>query len=228
VKKTHKIVSSLALIILFLGCKKYDGYKISELYAQKIEGSSKIIYKYDAWGGRDSNINGYAVFDSTETFELSKIKELPISILLATPNRNLIYAIEETYDIGKNSKPIESYNIKEQGLEIKIKKYSNFSDRTILQGRFVFDSFKETRDSLFFYNLDDTISATPEHLNCLRFKKINIYVSQDKNKEISQITIDDIELSKDTIISQKTYFLYPKRKLTLDKFSDYGIFKDKK
>ena len=31
----------------------------------------KILYKYDAWGGRDSHAYGYAVLDSTEIFSVN-------------------------------------------------------------------------------------------------------------------------------------------------------------
>jgi len=224
-RKIFKFVFCIGLICVFYSCS-YGEWNIT-LYVQKIEGTTKALYKYDAWGGRDSHLSGYTILDTTETFEISKRKELPISYLLEIPRKNLIFATEETYESGDSFNPIDRYIINEQGIEIQIKKYTNFSEKSWLRGQFVFGSFKETRDSLFFYNLDDTISMNPEHINCLKLKKINVYVSQDKNKQVSQITIDDIELSKDTIISQKTYFLNPKTRLTLDNFSDYGIFKEK-
>lgn len=52
-------------------------WNISELYAQKIEGTSKILYKYDAWGGRDSHASGYVILDSTEIFKVDIRKDLP-------------------------------------------------------------------------------------------------------------------------------------------------------
>ena len=203
------------------------------LYEQKIEGTSKAIYKYDAWGGRDSNVNGYAILDTSETFTIQRISKLPITQLNGIPNKNFINAIgtensKETSDFF----PIETEKIKSEGINIEIKNYKSNSLRKKSQGlwRYNFARFKETRDSLFFYDLDYNTSKNEYHLDSLRIRKGNIIIRQKEDKEVIELVIQDLILSKerkDSIVSNKPYFLKPKIQIKSDQFSDYGIFKEK-
>ena len=53
------------------GCNSSLGkWNVDELFAQQIEGSSKLLYKYNAWGGRDSNANGFVILDSPKEFKI--------------------------------------------------------------------------------------------------------------------------------------------------------------
>lgn len=226
----NKILLYILGMMIFCRCSggSWDVY----LCAQKIEGSSKIIYKYDAWGGRDSQKSGYAIVDSSEVFDINKIDELPISYFTEIPNRNSIYAVEMALPNNDKStyyKPIKTYKINEDGIDINIKRYQykGFSEKNPgLRGDYKFTSFKETRDSLFFYSLDDTESMEHQHVDSLKFKKTNVTISQTKSKEVLKIEMENLMISKNnTIISVKTYFLKPKRKINSDKFSNYGIFK---
>ncbi len=203
------------------------------LYEQKIEGTSKAIYKYDAWGGRDSNVNGYAILDTTETFTIQRISKLPITQLNGIPNKNLINAIgtensKETSDFF----PITTEKIKSEGINIEIKNYKSNSLRKKSQGlwRYNFARFKETRDSLFFYNLDYNTSMNKSHLDSLKISKGNVIIRQKENKDIIELVIQNLILSKinnDSIVSNKPYFLKPKNKMKSDQFSNYGVFKEK-
>ena len=96
-------------------------------------------------------------------------------------------------------------------------------------GTFEFENFKETKDSVIFYNLNDIKSVEFQHLDSLNFKKKNIVIRQNKNFEIISIDIEDLMLSKTTneIISNKTYFLTPKKKIKSNLFSNYGVFKER-
>ncbi len=64
-----------------------------ELYVQKIEGTSKCLYKYDAWGGRDSHIAGYVVLDSTEKFEINSRNDLGFYYLQEVPTQRTIRGV---------------------------------------------------------------------------------------------------------------------------------------
>ena len=60
------------------------------------------------------------------------------------------------------------------------------------------ENFKETKDSIIFYNLNDIKSIEPQHLDNLKLKKNNIVIRQNKNFEIISIDIEDLVLSKKT------------------------------
>ncbi|MCA1966590.1 MAG: hypothetical protein LDL23_08065 [Flavobacterium sp.] len=183
-------------------------------------------------------VSGYILLDSTETFEVDISKNLPFSYLEDIPNKKLIKGIEfeqpnyenSSNDVKKNFAPIKESSLSENGLKIKTKlfQYEGFMERNSGLGTFEFENFKETRDSIIFYNLNDIKSMEPEHLDSLKIKKTNIVIRQKKNLEIISIDIEDLILSKNTseIISNKTYFLTPKKKMKSNSFTDYGIFKE--
>jgi hypothetical protein len=230
-KRIFRVFYLIVAITIFCGCGggSWDVY----LCVQKIQGCSKVIYKYDAWGGRDSNKSGYAILDSSETFDVNKINELPISYLEEVPNKNYITAIEQSLpDSAKNSVflPIKIYSTNEQGIDIKIKKYQykGFSEIRGGYGDYQFTSFKETKDSLFFYGLDDVKSMEHLHFDSLKLKKANVVIAQSKSKEILAIDIEDLKISKNNRINSiVTYSLKRKHTITSNSFSDYGIFKQK-
>src|SRR5688572_6439363 len=86
----YLFISCITFILYSCGTAEWE----TTLYAQKIEGTSKILYKYDAWGGRDSHKEGYAILDSTEKFEVNQINKLPISYLEEIPNRSCVLGVE--------------------------------------------------------------------------------------------------------------------------------------
>jgi hypothetical protein len=93
---------------------------------------------------------------------------------------------------------------------------------------FQFEEFKETRDSLWFYNLDEFEHGNRKHVDSLKFKKSNVAISQEKSSNIIKIVIEDLIINRasNEIISNITYHLTPKNKLSSNSFSDYGIFKE--
>lgn len=258
VRPIYKLVASLSevnvkiymsmkyiknLLILFLlnfalnSCGKVEWD--TNLYVQKIEGTSKILYKYDASGGRDTMVNGYIILDSTETFEVDISKNLPFSYLENIPSKKHIHGIdveEPDYENINNKTinifiPLKTLIKKENGIVVqtKVYQYEGYSNRSIGLGTFEFENFKETRDSIIFYKLNDIKSLEPQHLDSLKLEKKNIVIRQNKNFDIISIDIEDLKLSKSTneIISIKTYFLTPKKKMKSKLFSDYGIFKQR-
>ena len=236
-KYTNKLI--LLSVFTFLFCSCGHGNWDTTLYCQKIEGTSIILYKYDAWGGRDSHAFGYILLDSTKSFQVDISKNLPFSYLENIPNKKLIQGVEFEQPTSENSKnvakviftPIKESNISENGIEIKTKlfQYKGFMERNEGLGSLEFETFKESKDSIIFYNLNDVKSMEPYHLDILKLKKKNIVIRQNKNFEIISIDIEDLILSKNKneIISNKTYFLTPKKKMKSNLFSDYGIFKER-
>ena len=83
-KKLVFFIFLLGLCFTLTGCG-FGDWDIDELYAQKIEGTSKLLYKYDAWGGIDANASGYVILDSTEIFQVNISKDLPFTYLLEIP-----------------------------------------------------------------------------------------------------------------------------------------------
>ncbi len=83
--------TTLVLFIIFnLSSCNWGEWHVGELYSQRIEGTSKILYKYDAWGGRDSHASGFIILDSTETFEVNPNNDLQFVYLTEIPNKNYI------------------------------------------------------------------------------------------------------------------------------------------
>jgi len=211
-----------------------NDWELTELYAQKIEGSSKLLYQYDAWGGRDSHLFGYSILDSTETFKINKVQPLLFSELLAIPNSKQIFGVtsdqsDYTKTTKESYKPLHTEIRTIDGIEIKINtyQYKGYSNRTGRLESYEFASFKETRDSLFFYNLNDVESINHPHLDTLKMRKSNVFIQQDQYKEIIQIIIEDLNFSEDgEIIYIHNYFLKPKNKIKSSDFSNYGIFKE--
>lgn len=231
--KTLYILFFISLSACNSGLGKWDvGY-----YEQKIEGTSKAIYKYNAWGGRDTHVYGYAVLDTTEVFSISNISQLPIYRLNGIPNSKVINAIKRNWPEEENIKltlePIDDLEIIDSEIIIAVKKYQSAALYQQERGgghTFEFSSFLETRDSISFYNLDDNESIYALHLDTLTVLKGNILIGQNENKEIKQILVEDLNISNDgknTLLSCRTYFLKPKNRTTSDQFSDYGIFKQK-
>lgn len=236
-----KYVNNLIILsaFAFLFCSCGIGHWDTTLYCQKIEGTSKVLYKYDAWGGRGSHAFGYILLDSTENFEVDISQNLPFSYLEDIPSKTYIQGVDrEKLDyesIDRNVKeifiPLKIINKIQNEIEIstKIYQYEGFSKRRFVLEIFEFENFKETRDSIIFYNLNDVKSMEPQHLDFLKLKKKNIVIRQNKNLEIVSIDIEDLILSKSTneIISCKTYFLTPKKKMKSNLFTDYGVFKER-
>jgi hypothetical protein len=210
------------------------------LYEQKIEGTSKAIYKYDAWGGMDSHEFGYTVRDTTENFTISGINKIQISQLAGIPNKNEIQAIyrvrvpyKERQSLVELFVPIEIKESKIEGLKIKTKLYQDKDFSKIKRGhfRYEFSNFKETRDSIIFYDLNDIISKHKSpHRDSLKIKKGHVILRERENKGIVAIEIEDLVISvkgRDSLISKIRYDLTPKSRIELSEFTSYGVFKEK-
>ncbi len=227
------------VLIQSCGMSDFGEWDLSGLSVLRIEGSSNVIYKYSAWGGLDSHAFGYRLMDSTKTFEVDVRADLPFNKLISIPNKNKISGLKhecekscgEYYEKAiPNYQPIQIKKTVKLDIEIEnlIYQYKGYSKKSNGFGRFQFESFIETRDSLFFYNLDDVKRKNGQHLDNLKIKKcmVDIQNSNDRN-EVALIVIETIEIdeSNKKLTSYKTYHLRPKNKIKINEFSDYGIFK---
>lgn len=236
--KLKSFFLSLTTLSLLNSCGLAE-WRISELYRQKIEGTSKFLYKYNASGGRDSEASGYVILDSTETFRVNRNSDLPFMYLQELPNKNVINGVSNGYDDNSSGEnyykttpiftPLKKETIEIQGIKITndTYQYRGFAERDGGFQSFKFEEFKETRDSLWFYNLNEFEHENHKHVDSLKFKKSNVTISQDKSFNIMTIVIEDLIIDKPSneIISNVTYHLTPKTKLNSKAFSDYGVFK---
>ena len=229
------------LLICFCSCgfDKIGQWDISELYAQKIQGTSKILYKFDAWGGRDSHVNGFLILDSTKNFKIDLENNLPFYNLSDIPNKAIIEGItHECYnscgdEYSKSQpifKPMKIDNSKSNNINIETitYQYHGYSERNKGLERYVFEKFVETVDSLFFFNLNDVESMNGIHLDNLRVKKGEIYLQQNENAEIKKIIVEQQTLNPTTkeFIKGMTFFLTPKSTIFTRNFSEKGIFRE--
>ena len=63
----------ITLLILISGCLGYPTEWDIELWEQKIENSNLSVYKFDAWGGRDSNVSGLKIIESSKGFTQKEV-----------------------------------------------------------------------------------------------------------------------------------------------------------
>ncbi|MFD1602644.1 hypothetical protein ACFSJW_20345 [Flavobacterium artemisiae] len=232
--KICKLIMFVSTLILFTNCD--NSWDLSELYVLKIENSSKVIYKYDAWGGRDSHKFGYIILDSIYVFDINNTESLPFQYFETVPTKqNISGVVCEEFDdqiaTNKIFTPLKIKDSEEKEIKVTTKIFQNEGFLLRNQGykRYQFETFKESRDSIFFYNLNDIKSLEPEHLDVLRVKKTNVFIRTKSPNIVSQIEIEDLKLSpKNEIISNIQYDLTPKNKTDIRSFSNIGIFKQVK
>jgi len=223
------------ILVLFLPIYScgLDDWELT-LYEQKIEGTSKAIYKYNAWGGRDSHLFGYTILDTTEIFDIYKRDELPIHLLTDIPNKTSIQTMEIVDYIKEELatyKPIKTNQIKKRGIHINTDYYQStgYSHKSGGYEEMEFDRFIETRDSIFFYDLNEFTHMNTGHKDSLKIKKGNVRISWDSsNNLIQRIHIENLIISHDglkSLMSNVTYSLKPKYSTKINEFSDYGVFK---
>jgi hypothetical protein len=179
------------------GCLSGIGEWDITLYEQKIEGTSKAIYKYDAWGGRDSHKFGYVILDTTEIFKIPSVNNIELDYLIEIPTENLIeVAVYDDVPYKEMKKMKETYfpiQLEEkeiQGIKIKTKHYQEKGFRQAGDGvlKYEFSDFRETKDSICFYDLNYvTYKLELIHRDSLKVKKGQDVTEQIIDKEIRKI-----------------------------------------
>jgi hypothetical protein len=199
------------LLTLIYGCLPGMGEWEITLYEQKIEGTSKAIYKYDAWGGRDSHEAGYAILDTTEIFKIPALNNISLDYLIEIPTENIIEVAvfdDVPYKEMKKMKetyfPIQLEEKEIQGIKIKTKHYQEKGYRQAGGGglNYEFSDFRETKDSIYFYDLNYVIyKYNSRHRDSVKVKK-----GQDVNEQLLDIEIKKLiisELVNDSLILYK-------------------------
>ena len=147
--KNKLFIILIGFSILFQSCglSDFGEWDLSGLSVLKIEGSSKVLYKYNAWGGIDSHAFGYRLMDSTEIFEVNVNADLPFYELISIPNKNKIIGLKhecekscgEYYEKAiPNYIPIEIKNSVKSNIKIEnlIYQYKGYSKRSKGFGQF--------------------------------------------------------------------------------------------
>lgn len=234
-----KLFSIIPIFLTFYSCGfGKPEWKIDQLYVQKIEGTSKVIYNFSAWGGLDSNPHGFIILDSSKTFKVEVEKILPFYNLSNIPTKSDIEGVshecygtcgEPYYKSIPIFKPMKTENTKEGDINLKnrIYQYRGYSEHDNGLQRYVFEKFQETKDSLFFYNLDDIESINGLHLNELKVKKGEVYLQLNKDKNIIKVIVDEVTLHPKTrsIEQIRHVYLTPKHKISNYEISERGIFR---
>jgi len=235
--KPKLLILVVAFLIGFMTSCNFE-WEIAELYSQPIQGTSKVLYKYDAWGGRDSHSFGYRILDSTENFNVNSQLDLPFYYLEGVSANGEVKGVSHRRSKNQENDnqlepifvPIEVERFFKNKVPIvhKIYQYKGFARRTIGFETFSFESFLETEDSLYFFNLDMIERAGERYIDTLKFKKTCIVLRSNKESELKQVVIEDLVLNEktDEVISNVTWVLTPKNKTNVNSFSNQGIFKE--
>jgi hypothetical protein len=135
--------------------------------------------------------------------------------------------MKETF-IPTKSKEAEIKGIKYKTKYYQEKGYRQASSRHL---SYEFSDFRETKDSICFYDLNHVTSMVKlRHRDSLKVKKGYVIIRQDINEQIIAIEIKELifsELINDSLISKARYDLTPKHKVKSNEFSNFGIFKEK-
>lgn len=181
------------------------------LYEQKIEGTSKAIYKYDAWGGRDSHKAGYAILDTTEIFKIQGLKNISLDYLIEIPTKNLVEVVriddipyKEMEKMNETYIPTKFEEKEIQGINIKTKHYQEKGYRQLnrIGLSYEFSDFKETKDSICFYDLNYVrYTFKSRHKDSMKIKKRQNTDKQIIDAEIKKSIFS--ELVNDSLVSYK-------------------------
>ncbi|MCC9167969.1 hypothetical protein [Pontibacter harenae] len=243
--KHKKSICIIALFLSSCGGGEWDTY----LHVQRIPNSNKVIYEYDAWGGRDSHQFGIVIMDSTEDFEVNKVRNLPISYFTEVPNSSQIHAIslQKAGDDSISLNPVANQEVRISDIHLEIdnyKEYSGYSDAGCILNEYRFQTFKETEDSLYLFGLQKIFGVNLEGKENVGFQKGNIKLITDSNGKLMRLEIKELfkgkankhKYKKSTaevierkenspVVCLRTYYFKPLKTFYSDDFTDYGIFK---
>ncbi|RZL44839.1 MAG: hypothetical protein EOP00_18885 [Pedobacter sp.] len=244
-KKRTKSFLFLGSILMVYGCN--PSWDVN-LYSQKIRGTNKIIYQYDAWGGRDSHKSGITILDSAEEFNMSKITSLPGSYFAEIPTKDYIKLIR--VNNGENPtteqdtvlKPSKHYFKNIKGIKYEVTEFNDtYGSSTMNTGlmKYEFEMVKETNDSLTFENVVHKFGGI-KWPSKISFPKGNITVVDDTTGRVHRIVIEQFirmkgEIYKPSkpleivtnqaIIGFATFYFIPKKHIKSSALTNEGIFK---
>lgn len=233
--KKKYFLFTIALILS--GCFGFPTKWNIELWEQKIEDSNLSIYKFNAWGGRDSNVSGLKITDSLKGFtQYDVLKGDDFSSLRAIPNKDLIKAINtvrpEEGELNSNIL-ISDKRFEIEGIIIdkETYRYNGTVSGICTLKSYHFKTYEETRDSLIFYD-NDSQFVNEKNYDRISIPKGNVYLMTTKdNKYIVRVVYDDLlifqdlEKSKGIKICRHAKYFDPIDSIKISDFSDYGIYK---
>jgi len=243
----------LLLLFLLLGCNDFDSNSgkgvLLSLYEQKLPNSSLIIYKFAYEGDfvTTSDYTGLTILDSSIRFARDKIERLPGYFFAAKPKPDFLKMINLEVPNGMATArdtlltPDNQYSKRVNGIQIDVNEYKETYGTSFVTGlmSYKFDGFKETTDSLTFFDVTKTSGGT-ELSSTVSFVKGNIQIEDSTDNKINYIDIDQVIIQRGEIykpahpfdivknqpvLGLATYRFYPKASVESSLFSDYGIFK---
>jgi hypothetical protein len=217
--------------MVFISCKDWG---VTEIYRQRIAGSSKIIYSYRYISrslGDDERY--YVISDSSESLKTGdKIKD--VDLIYGVPIKDTICFVnfnEETNP--KNLNAVKEYFKKMDGIVLKIQDYPYVIGETF---EYSFQAMEESKDSLTFTGIKKIFGH--DLLENFSFPKGSVFLNSNRDTldyvEIGQLTrkydyeqkgakVDSSKLIP--YVGSRYYKFYPVEKPYLVRLSDYGIFK---
>ncbi len=236
-EKVLKTLYVLTVTVILSGCFGYPTKWDIELWEQKIEGTNLSIYKFDAWGGRDSHVAGLKIKDSSKGFTQNDVlKGNGFSIFNTIPSKDSLYVLKTVRpDNGETNlnKPVSKDRFVIEGINIYQDTYTYngaVTGNCILKA-FDFKTFEETRDSLIFYDNESQFVNWPGYER-ISIPKGNVYLMTTKdNKYVARVvyedllTFEDLTKSKGIQICRHTKYFDPIDSIHISEFSDYGIYK---
>ena len=225
----------ILIAILVSGCFGYPTEWDIELWEQKIENSNLSVYKFDAWGGRDSNVSGLKIIESSKGFTQEDVlKKDEFSFFKSIPNKNSLEVIRTIRKTDESSnEPIEkkSYWIKGIAVNQETYEYNGTVTGICALKSYQFKSFEETRNSLIFYE-NKSQFVNGESYDRILIPKGNVYLITSKDKRfLERVVYSDLMVFEDEVNNNRvkscriTKYFYPIDKIKIGDFSDYGIYK---
>jgi hypothetical protein len=220
------------------------------LYIQRIENSNYVLYEFSYTGAfvTSSVFSGITILDSNEMFTKSKIDRLPCSYFITKPTIGNLKMLDIEYGqnprtekdtlLTSNGQYTKTFN----GVQFDITKYKDtYGSATMNTGlmRYEFDSLKETKDSMTFYNVTKKFGGRI-FPSTASFLKGNIKVVDSKDNRILYVQIEQAIIERGNIykptsplelvpnqpiVGSATYEFYPRTTINSKTLTDFGIWK---
>lgn len=234
-KQKEKMKNSILIVIsvLIAGCLGCSTDWDIEIWEQKIEHSNLSIYIFDAWGGRDTHVFGLKIKETEKGFTQNDVmKGNEFDYLKSIPNKETIEVLKVIRQSSRNSNiPLSKKNYKIKGINVtqEIYKYNGKPIREHSLKKYKFKTFKETRDSLIFYqNKSQLVNGLD--FNRIAIPKGNVYLMA-VNQKLARVVYEDFLILEDeksntrNKITTSTKYFSPIDEINISDFSDYGIYK---
>ena len=238
-----KLIAFVLINTLLLGCGR--GYKLSELYIQKIKDSDKSIIDYGAWSDlNDGSKYGRTILDAHESIEMIEAEDMPKGFFSKLPTKDSLFLIQLKEGGNRIPKYLSTDFSLFKGFVVKTDYYA-YEVGTYNRLTYKFSDFKETSDSLIILGIEKDFDDLPTSKNELGFKTGNIkLIEADSSGKLKRIEIlaffmngattmevDKLHVIKNDlryITGSVNFHFEPTKNIFTNQFSDLGIFKKRK